>query len=415
MTASLAGSVTRLMDLDPRIRLQAYDGSAAGPEQAPVTLTLRSDNAIRYVATAPGGLGLARAFVAGDLEVSGDLYSGLSALDTPRIGVDAASDVLSILRSIGPRVLSRPPIPEEEASPPWRRGLRHSKRRDAAAIAHHYDVSNRFYELILGSSMTYTCALFETPAARLEEAQLAKHDLVARKLALEPGMRLLDVGCGWGGMVMRAAEHYGVQALGVTLSQHQAEWAQRAIASRGLSDRAEVRHIDYRDLHASGFDAISSIGLSEHVGARGIPKYVTSLHSKLRAGGRLLNHCITRPNTAPARAGGFIDRYVFPDGELESPGALVSAIEDNGFEVRHVENLREHYSMTLREWGANLQANWEEAVASVGERRARIWLLYMAASRVGFDRNRLQLHQVLAVKPHADGRSCLPLRPKWDS
>jgi cyclopropane-fatty-acyl-phospholipid synthase len=264
--------------------------------------------------------------------------------------------------------------------------------------------------------MTYTCAVYDQSTASLEEAQLAKYDLVARKLALEPDMRLLDVGCGWGGMVIRAAEQHGVRALGVTLSQHQADWAQQAIAKAGLSDRAEVRFMDYRVVPEGQFDAISSIGITEHIGAHNLGAYVRSLHARLRPGGRLLNHCITRPNGhVRARARGFIDRYVFPDGELESPGAIVSAIEDHGFEVRHTENLREHYSRTLRDWGLNLDANWDVAVAEVGERRARIWRLYMAASRVGFDTNRVQLHQILAVKPHSDGRSSLPLRPTWGS
>ena len=318
------------------------------------------------------------------------------------------------MRTVGLGLLRRPEVPAEEAVAPWRRGPRHSKRRDAAAISHHYDVSNRFYELVLGPSMTYTCAVYESPDASLEDAQSAKYDLVARKLALQPGMRLLDVGCGWGGMVRHAARHYGVRAIGVTLSRHQAAWAQEAIRREGLDHLAEVRFMDYRDVPEREFDAVSSIGLTEHIGARQLPVYAATLAAKLRPGGRLLNHCITRPTgRARAKAGGFIDRYVFPDGELESPGRIISAIEDNGFEVRHEENLREHYAMTLRDWGENLDRSWDEAVAEVGERRARVWRLYMAGSRVGFDINRIQLHQVLAVKLESGGRSGMPLRPTW--
>jgi cyclopropane-fatty-acyl-phospholipid synthase len=304
------------------------------------------------------------------------------------------------------------PPPEEVVKRLGR--TRHSKSRDSKAISHHYDVSNRFYEWVLGPSMSYTCACFPKPDSSLEEAQWNKHDLVARKLGLQPGMRLLDVGCGWGGMVMHAAKEYGVQALGVTLSGQQAAWAQQAIVARGLSDLAEVRHLDYRDVPEDGFDAISSIGLTEHIGAKQLPEYFQFLRSKLHPHGRLLNHCITRPATTfPAKAGKFIDRYVFPDGELEAVGEIASVMQDNGFEVRHSENLREHYAMTLREWCANLVDNWDDAVAEVGANRARIWLLYMAACRVGFDARVIELHQILGVRCDDAGNAAMPLRPDW--
>jgi len=396
------------------VRLTAYDGSHVGPDDAVATLEIRSPAAVQYIARAPGDLGLARAFVSGELEVHGDLHAALHAL-VP----DSKQDIplatkLSILRDLGSQILGHPPIPDEEASPPWRRGVRHSKQRDAAAIAHHYDVSNRFYELVLGPSMTYTCAVYPSIEATLEEAQTAKYDLVARKLGLEQGMRLLDVGCGWGGMARHAAEHYGVTVLGVTLSRRQAEWGQKMVADRGLGGLVEIRHSDYRDVHEDSFDAVSSIGLTEHIGKRNLPAYFTFLASRLRAEGRLLNHCITRSTTKErARSGGFIDRYVFPDGELLGVGRIVSAMQDNRIEPRHGENLREHYAMTLRDWGANLDANWAEAVDEVGERRARVWRLYMAASRVGFDVNRIQLHQVLGVKLGRRGVSGMPLRPTW--
>jgi cyclopropane-fatty-acyl-phospholipid synthase len=379
-----------------------------------VTLSIRSPEAVQYLATAPGDLGLARAFVSGSLVVEGSLHRALTLL-VEESGHDVSMrDKLNTLRELGTWVLNRPPLPPEEASPPWRRGLRHSKERDAKAIAHHYDVSNRFYELVLGPSMTYTCAVYPDADASLETAQAAKYDLVARKLDLEPGMRLLDVGCGWGGMVMHAAEKYGVKALGVTLSRQQAEWAQKAIAERGLADRAEVRFLDYRDVPEANFDAVSSIGLTEHIGRRQLGAYFTRLSEKLRPEGRLLNHCITRPTTRErARAGGFIDRYVFPDGELLGVGTIITSMQNHGFEPRHDENLREHYAMTLRDWGANLETSWEEAVGEVGLRRARVWQLYMAASRVGFDINNIQLHQVLGVKLGKGGTSGFPLRPTF--
>jgi cyclopropane-fatty-acyl-phospholipid synthase len=413
-TSSVATAFGRVMGDRPEIRITAYDGSTFGDPDAHITLAIRAPEAVQYLATAPGDLGLARAFVSGTLAVDGSLHEALTALVSERAHDASMRDKIGVLRELGSWVLRRPPLPPEEASPPWRRGLRHSKERDAKAVSHHYDVSNRFYEMVLGPSMTYTCAVYPESTSSLEAAQATKYDLVARKLALEPGQRLLDVGCGWGGMVIHAAQHYGVRALGVTLSRQQAEWAQKAIVERGLADRAEVRFLDYRDVPETNFDAVSSIGLTEHIGRRQLGAYFTRLASKLRPEGRLLNHCITRPTTNErARAGGFIDRYVFPDGELMGVGRIVTSMQNHGFEPRHEENLREHYAMTLRDWGTNLEANWDEAVAEVGLRRARVWQLYMAASRVGFDINNIQLHQVLGVKLGDGGKSGFPLRPTF--
>jgi cyclopropane-fatty-acyl-phospholipid synthase len=321
-----------------------------------------------------------------------------------------------LLRAAASRRLEPPPQEVRINRLPMLAGLRHSKRRDAQVISHHYDVSNRFYEWVLGPSMAYTCACFPAESATLEEAQWHKHDLVARKLGLRRGMRLLDIGCGWGGMVRHAARHYGVKALGVTLSKQQAEWAQKSIAESGLSELAEVRHLDYRDVAETDFDVVSSIGLTEHIGKANLPDYFAFLHGKLKRGGRLLNHCITRPdNHEPAtRRTGFINRYVFPDGELEGPGYLMGMMHDAGFEVCHEENLREHYALTLAGWCENLDEHWDEAVAEVGEGTARVWRLYMAGSRLGFELNWIQLHQMLGVKPHADGRSGMPLRPSFE-
>ncbi|MBB4963293.1 cyclopropane-fatty-acyl-phospholipid synthase [Saccharothrix violaceirubra] len=396
---------------DATVRFSAYDGSSAGPSDADVSVEVRSPEALSYLASAPGELGLARAYVTGHLEVVGDLYAALGHLSVLSLSAVSWANRVDLLRVVGRQLLSsRVEIPKQERR---LRGLRHSKTRDQAAIAHHYDVSNTFYEYVLGSSMAYTCAVYPTETSTLEEAQHAKHDLVARKLALKPGMRLLDVGCGWGGMVMHAAREYGVRALGVTLSRNQAEWARKAIVAAGLSDLAEVRHLDYRDVRESRFDAISSIGLAEHIGKAKLPGYFRFLARKLRPGGRMLNHCITRSgNRERARTGRFIDRYVFPDGELVGPGHIVSVMSDNGFEVRHEENLREHYALTLAAWGENLEERWDDAVSEVGTARARVWRLYMAASRLGFERNAVQLHQVLGVR--LDGSSSrMPLRPDW--
>jgi cyclopropane-fatty-acyl-phospholipid synthase len=402
-------------------RFSAYDGSSVGPQDADIGLHLRSQRAAAYLVTAPGSLGLARAYISGDLEVSGvhpgNPYEALRVLgDAVLSARPEKRDVLRLATAIGVRrLIPPPPPPPQETLPEWRRfrkGLLHSRSRDSEAIHHHYDVSNRFYEHLLGPSMTYTCACYPTEEATLEQAQEHKHDLVARKLGLTEGMRLLDVGCGWGGMVMHAAREYGVRALGVTLSAKQAEWAQIEIKRQRLDHLAEVRHLDYRNVSETGFDAISSIGLTEHIGVRNYPSYFGSLLDRLRPGGRLLNHCITRPDNrhAPRVRGGFIDRYIFPDGELTGSGTIITAMQDAGFEVRHSENLREHYARTCAAWCDNLVENWDACVAEAGEATAKVWGLYLAGSRMGFETDVVQLHQVLGVRLHEDGRSDYPLR-----
>lgn len=420
-TMSMA-DIFQLIALNPEgVRIEVYDGSVSGPADAPATVRVKDESAVSHLVRAPGDLGLARAYVSGSLDVDGDLHHALVAMVMRRVGGIPWGDLkplLPVTKELLPYLRHQPPIPAAEAPSRWRRGvLRHSKGRDAEAIHHHYDVSNTFYEYVLGPSMTYTCAVYPNAGASLEEAQAAKYDLVCRKLDLQPGMRLLDVGCGWGGMVMHAVEHYGVSALGVTLSRQQAEWAGKAIAERGLSDRAEVRHLDYREVPDGSYDAISSIGLTEHIGKKNVPGYFRNLYGKLRPQGRLLNHCITRPRPGMrATAGGFIDRYVFPDGELESPGYLVEEMNRAGFEVRHEENIREHYAMTLRDWGDNLERRWDDAVAEVGLQKARVWRLYMAASRAGFDCDMIELHQVLGVKTQATPGGVvagMPLRPSF--
>jgi cyclopropane-fatty-acyl-phospholipid synthase len=250
----------------------------------------------------------------------------------------------------------------------------------------------------------------------LEDAQHAKHELICRKLGLQNGMRLLDVGCGWGGMVIHAARHYGVSAVGVTISGQQADLASKRVAEAGLADRIEIRLQDYRDVSDGPFDAISSIGMFEHVGMSQLGEYFQILHGLLRDRGRLLNHAIGRsaPDRPSLDTGSFIGRYVFPDGELHEVGTIVTAMQKLGYEVRDVESLREHYARTLRAWVANLEANWEEAVQLVGAARARVWRLYMAGSAIGFEGNRINVHQVLGVKPDADGASGAPrTRRDW--
>ncbi|MGV8874791.1 MAG: class I SAM-dependent methyltransferase [Rhodococcus sp. (in: high G+C Gram-positive bacteria)] len=404
------------------LRFTAYDGSTAGPEDAKIGINLKSARGTTYLATAPGDLGMARAYVSGDLEGTGvhpgDPYELLALMgDQLHFRRPSAMTLASIMRSLGWDVLRPIAPPPQEAIPRWRRmaeGLRHSKTRDAEAIHHHYDVSNAFYEMVLGPSMTYTCAAFETVDQSLEAAQENKYRLVFDKLGLKPGDRLLDIGCGWGSMVRYAARR-GVRVIGVTLSQEQASWAQQAIEDEGLAEFAEVRFSDYRDVPETDFDAISSIGLTEHIGVQNYPSYFSFVQSKLRDGGRLLNHSITRPdNRAHAKAGSFIDRYVFPDGELTGSGRIITEIQDVGLEVRHEENLREHYALTLAGWCRNLVDNWDACVAEAGEGTARVWGLYMAGSRLGFERNVVQLHQVLAVKLGPKGQANVPLRPWWN-
>jgi cyclopropane-fatty-acyl-phospholipid synthase len=420
----LAEVFERVVGRDAQVEFLAYDDSRAGPAGADITVTVRSPYAISHLAHAPGPIGLARAYISGYLDIDGDMYTALYRMQSA-MGDLSWGDKRTLLRGIIRDPLLRaaaltrlepPPQEVRNERVPLLSGLRHSKRRDAKAISHHYDVSNTFYEWVLGPSMAYTCACFPTEDATLEQAQHHKFDLVARKIGLKPGMRLLDVGCGWGGMVMHAAREYGVKALGVTLSKQQAEWAQKAIAEAGLSELAEVRFMDYRDVSETDFDAVSSIGLTEHIGKGNLAAYFSFLYGKLKPGGRLLNHCITRPDdTQPSiKKDGFINRYVFPDGELEGPGHLISKMHDAGFEVRHEENLREHYAKTLAGWCRNLDAHWDEAVAEVGEGTARVWRLYMAGSQLGFDLNWIQLHQVLGVKLHEGGRSDMPLRPLFE-
>ncbi len=420
---SIADALGRLMKDGLPFRFEAFDGSSAGPEDAPIKLRLLNERGLSYLMTAPGDLGFTRAYVSGDLELEGvhpgNPYDAMVLIMSQlKFKVPSAAEMVQIVRSLGFGNLKPPPTPPEEHLPKWRRameGMRHNKKRDAEAIHHHYDVSNRFYELVLGPSMTYTCAVFPNADSTLEEAQFEKYDLVARKLDLKPGQRLLDIGCGWGGMVRHAAKHYGVKVLGVTLSREQATWAQEEIKRQGLDHLAEVRFMDYRDVTETDFDAISSIGLTEHIGVRNYASYFGFLNDHLKVGGRLLNHCITRPHNKTMSTGAFIDRYVFPDGELTGVGRITVAAQDAGLEVRHVENLREHYALTLKGWCDNLVEHWDEALGEVSIGRAKVWGIYMAGSRLAFERNEIELHHVLAVKTDAHGNADWPLRPTWGS
>ncbi|MFC6420568.1 class I SAM-dependent methyltransferase [Ornithinimicrobium tianjinense] len=421
---NVAETIHHVLGEPAGVGVVAHDGSSAGDlgEGARV-VRLHSPRALAYIASHPGQLGFARAYLQGDLTVDGmdEAYPypelRLTAGFNPQVSLRELPDLVRVVREAGVKITELPELPELETPSELRKlahGIRHGKRRDAEAIRHHYDVSNRFYEMLLGPSMTYTCAVYPRDDATLEEAQAEKYDLVCRKLGLRPGMRLLDVGCGWGGMVRHAARHYGVSVLGVTLSQAQASWAREKIEAEGLSG-VEVRHSDYRDVTERGFDAVSSIGLTEHIGVRNYPAYFGFLRDRLRDGGRLLNHCITwaDPAHVPMRRTDFVARYVFPDGELASSGRIVTEIERVGLEVQHQENLRQHYVRTCAAWCANLRDNWDACVAEAGLATARVWGLYLAGSVYNFECNSIQLHQVLATRTSGAGEADYPLRPDF--
>jgi cyclopropane-fatty-acyl-phospholipid synthase len=380
-------------------RVELWDGSTLPPTNGAggPTFRVRSPRALGHVLRAPGQLGLGRAYVSGDIEVD-DIEAVLELLDrytVPSLHArDKARLAAAAVRAGGLR--SVPRAPAAELRP---RGRLHSRERDRRAVTHHYDVSNEFFRLFLGESMTYSCAVFSRGAQTLEEAQHAKLELVCTKLGLRAGARVLDVGCGWGSFALHAAGKHGVHVTGITLSKPQAALARERAAAAGLADRIDIRVADYRDLAGEQFEAIASIGMVEHVGGANVDGYARQLASVLRPGGRLLNHGIARLRHGDPEAGPFSERFVFPDAAPLHLSRVLAAIEATGLEPTHVEGFRLDYARTLREWARNLDEHAERAEALAGPERMRVWRLYLRAARRGFVSGFSSIFQVVAHRP----------------
>jgi cyclopropane-fatty-acyl-phospholipid synthase len=390
--------------------LRFWDGSelpatADGPVP---TIVVRDAAALAHVLREPDQIGLGRAWIAGLLDIEGDLSQALALRHHFDHVSLSARDRLRAARCIwsiaGPAAFRRPRAVGGEAR---LTGRRHSLGRDRSAVRHHYDVPEAFYRLILGPSMVYSCAYFEDRHESLERAQERKLELICRKLHLRPGDRLLDVGCGWGSLVLHAATHHGVRAVGVTLSESQADVARARVRAAGLADRCDVRVADYREIADGPFDAIASVGMYEHVGRRGLDQYARTVAALLRPGGLFLNHGITRLTPGPGHDRTFVARFVFPDGELHPVTDILSAMQNADLEVRDLESLREHYALTLQRWLANLDAKRDAAVQAAGPERERIWRLYMTGAASAFEYGELSVFQTLAARPGASHR--LPL------
>ena len=404
-----------------------WDGSlecgSRGAE--PFVLAVRRPGALRRMLLPPSELAIVEAYIAGDVDVEGELEAAVTLGDAINERLGSPRTLASLTRHLLalPRDDDVAAVREARAERSVGQvGRRHEPERDQAAVRYHYDVGNDFYALWLDERMVYSCAYFRSPADTLDDAQRAKLDLVCRKLRLAPGQRFLDVGCGWGALVIHAAAHYGVTALGVTLSEAQAALARERVAAAGLEERCRIEIRDYRDLPpGERYDRVASVGMVEHVGVDNLPAYFAALHEALAPGGLLLNHGIVSMNAARPvtlrqrvehrlwKRDAFIDQYVFPDGKLGPLAAVIAAAEGAGFETRDVESLREHYAMTLRAWLARLTCNAERATEVTDERTYRTWRLYMAAAAHSFASGSINVVQTLLSKPHEDGRAEVPL------
>jgi cyclopropane-fatty-acyl-phospholipid synthase len=422
ITQRLAALVDDVVGIGLPVRVRMWDGSEAGPQDGPV-LVIRSHRALRRLVWAPNELGLARAYVAGDIDVDGDLTEGLrrmwqqarlQRIHRPSLTArDMARAIFLAARlgALGPP--PRPPSAEARLV-----GRRHTPRRDREAISHHYDLSNDFYQLLLDAHMAYSSAYFTHDDQQLHDAQTAKLELICRKLDLRPGMRLLDVGCGWGSLIIYAAQNYGVAATGITLSEQQRDFIDERLAGHSLSDRVEVRLQDYRDFgsarQADGtFDAVASIEMGEHVGEEHYPLYAQILYRALKPTGRLVLQQMSRRRNAAPGGGPFIEAYIAPDMHMRPLAHTLGYLQEAGFEVRDVEAMREHYARTVQQWIQTFEDRYCQFVALLGEERARVWRLYLAGGRLAFAEGRMGVDQILAVKPTPDGVAAMPLTRPW--
>ncbi|MFG3102105.1 class I SAM-dependent methyltransferase [Streptomyces sp. NPDC048182] len=400
------------------LRLRAWDGTETGPEGAPAVV-VRSRRALRRLLWQPGELGLAQAYVTGELDVDGDLTDALRLmwaaardrrLRPPRAGLaDRARAAGTAVRlgAVGPR-------PATPASQARLRGGLHTRTRDRAAVSHHYDLSNDFYRLLLDETMAYSCGYWAGEAGRSPvDAQRAKLELICRKLGLAPGARLLDIGCGWGSLTLHAAQVHRARVTAVTLAAEQAAYVREQVRERGLTDRVEVICQDYRDITGGDYDAVSTVEMGEHVGDAEYPAFAAALHRLVRERGRVLVQQMSRGRNAPG-GGAFIEAYIAPDMHMRPLGETVGLLEGAGLEVRHTESLREDYVRTVAAWGDTLERRWDEAVRLVGEETARVWRLYLAGGALAFEQRRMGVDQILAVRPSREGDAGLSASPgEW--
>ncbi|MGW7539318.1 class I SAM-dependent methyltransferase [Amycolatopsis sp. NPDC054798] len=403
----LADFAERILGGPLPVAVRTWDGHRAGP--AGPTVVLKNRRALRWLLYAPGELGLARAYVSGDLDVEGDLTEGFRRAWAyrPQLSARDFGEAVRLAARLG--VFGLPPKPPAEEA--RLRGKLHTLGRDRSAISHHYDLSNAFYQLLMDDSMAYSSGYW-SETADLARAQHDKLELICRKLGLRPGMRLLDVGCGWGSLLVHAAKHHGVEAVGVTISAEQVQHVKTRLAQHDLDGRVEVRRQDYRDLAGEPFDAVASVEMGEHVGEENYPTYTGTLYRMLKPAGRLLLQQMSRGAVAPG-GGAFIERYIAPDMTMRPLSRTLGHLETAGFEIRDVHALREHYVSTVRAWADTLEQHWDEAVALIGEAGARVWRLYLVGGALAFEENRMGVDQILAVRPDANGRSEMPWTREW--
>ena len=424
VASRLESLLKQTVGIDLPVRLRAWDGSEAGPASGPV-LVIKNRRALRRLLWAPGELGLARAYVTGDIDVEGDLATGFRqawqmARQRPQTGIKLGPAELTKAALAAARLGAIGRNPKRPASEAQLSGGLHTRLRDRKAISHHYDLSNDFYQLILDPNMAYSSAYYEHDGQSLVDAQSAKLDLICRKLDLKPGMRLLDIGCGWGSLIVYAAKHYGVSATGITLSAQQRDFIQKRIADEGVADLVQVRLQDYREfgeLVASGaeapFDAVSSIEMGEHVGEEQYPTYTSIMFGALKPTGRLLLQQMSRRLDSAPGGGAFIESYIAPDMHMRPLWHTVELVQNAGFEIRDVEAMREHYVTTVEDWITTFETNYDRAVAMVGEETARVWRLYLVGGALSFEEGRMGVDQFLAVKPSELGVSAMPPTRPW--